>query len=54
MNNLIITDLMPLGLTEIEKATLGWGAVNQVCARGRIISSAAHAPATSDDRYEFK
>lgn len=32
MNNLIITDLMPLGLTEIEKATLGWGAVNQLCA----------------------
>lgn len=30
MNNLIITDLMPLGLTEIEKATLGWGTVNQL------------------------
>lgn len=35
---------MPLGLTEIEKATLGWGAVNQVCARRRIISAAGRAP----------
>jgi len=41
---------MPLGLTEIEKATLGWGAVNQVCAARRIISTAAHAEATSDER----
>lgn len=54
VNNLIITDLMPLGLTEIEKATLGWGAVNQVCAPRWIISTPAHAKATTDDRYEFK
>lgn len=54
VNNLIITDLMPLGLTEIEKATLGWGAVNQLCAPRWIISTPAHAKATSDDRYEFK
>lgn len=54
VNNLIITDLMPLGLTEIEKATLGWGAVNQVCAARRIISTLVHAKATSDDRYKFK
>lgn len=30
---------MPLGLTEIEKATLGWGALNQLCAARRIIST---------------
>lgn len=48
VNNLIITDLMPLGLTEIEKATLGWGAVNQLCA------PPAHAEAATDDRYKFK
>ena len=45
---------MPLGLTEIEKATLGWGAVNQLCAPRWIISTPAHAKATTDDRYEFK
>lgn len=45
---------MPLGLTEIEKATLGWGAVNQLCAPCWIISTPAHAEATSDDRYKFK
>lgn len=54
VNNLIITDLMPLGLTEIEKATHGWGAVNQVCSPRRIISTPVHAKATSDDRYKFK
>lgn len=45
---------MPLGLTEIEKATLGWGAVNQLCASRWIISTRAHAKTTSDDRYKFK
>lgn len=45
---------MPLGLTEIEKATLGWGAVNQLCAPRWIISTPAHAEAASDDRYAFK
>lgn len=54
VNNLIITDLMPLGLTEIEKATLGWGAVNQLCAPCWIISTPVHTEATSDDRYKFK
>lgn len=45
---------MPLGLTEIEKATLGWGTVNQLYAPRWIISTPAHAKTTSDDRYEFK
>lgn len=39
VNNLIITDITPLGLTEIEKATLGWGAVNQLYASHWIIST---------------